>query len=117
MDEIQKAKEVFLKDVDQETLLDNQKLITEWEKEYLESEAFSEWKGHDITQKVLTQLKESYKDTSMLLATNEALTDDQRSKLFARKDAIEFLLSIMDKDAEGAMKSILSEVRTALNVT
>jgi len=117
MKELEKVKEVFLNVEDPETVEDNRKLIAEWEQGILENQAYASWQDHDITRRVSAQTRQTYIDAAIQLANNRSLTSDQREKLWARQDAMLFILSLTEKDAKGELEQISAEIRRALNAT
>lgn len=49
MSELDKVKDIFLSDVDEETLVENQRKIQEWESELRKNNAYMAWREHGIT--------------------------------------------------------------------
>ena len=117
MKDLDKLKQIFLTEVDEETLLENQELIRAWEKDLIESESFASWQDHDITLNIARQVKVSYVDISLMLARNRDLTERQRYELWGKQDACLFILSLIEKDAKGKIQSIQNEIKKALNAT
>lgn len=117
MNELEQVREIWLTDVDEETRLDNEKKIAEWDAGLRENEAIANWREHDITQQVARQAKETYKELSMQLGINRALTDEQRRTLWGRQDACLFILSLTEIDAQGALERIHAEIKQALHAT
>lgn len=116
MKELDQLKEIFLSDVDDETLTENEEKIREWENALIQNEAFLGWREHDVTREIVSQAKTSYKNHAMQLATNRGLSEAQRQSLFAKQDACLFLLSLTEIDAQGAIAQIHREIRAALAV-
>lgn len=56
--DLEKVREIFLSEVDEETRADKETKIEEWERDLRESEAMAEWREHDITKKIAAQAKE-----------------------------------------------------------
>lgn len=117
MNDLEKIREIFLTEVDEETRLDNEQKIIEWETGLRENEAIANWREHDVTQSIIAKARESYKDAAILLALDRRLSNEVREKLWAKQDAYLFLLSLMDTDAQGELQRIHTEIRQALNVT
>lgn len=117
MNEIDKLKEIFLTEVDEETQKENLAQIQEWETALIEHEAYLDWQEHDITKAITAQARSTYRDAAVVLAQNRQLTDAERAALWAKQDAALWLLSITDKDAKGAIAQIKREIHTALNAT
>lgn len=118
--ELEDVKKIFLDDneVDEETRAANLQKITEWESTIVANENYAGWQDHDISKEISKQAKEAYKDFSMQLANNRNLTQAQRDALFAKQDAIKWLLSIIDKgDPKEVIQQTLKEIRSALSST
>lgn len=114
MKELDEVRKIFLTEVDEETRLDNEQKIIEWETGLRENEAMADWRDHDITKKIAQQAKQTYKELSMQLATNRNLTDEQRRSFWGRQDACLFILSLIEVDAKGAIERIHNEIKTAI---
>ena len=117
MKDLDKVRELFLTEVDDETRLDNEQKILEWETALQTNEAIAEWREHDITKMLIARARESYKDVALMLAVDRRLSTETREKLWAKQDAYLFLLSLMDIDAQAELQRIHSEIRQALNAT
>lgn len=113
---LDKLKDIFLKGVDEEDYEENLDLLNQWEQDLRESESFEEWQKDDITQMIVDQAIRSYKEQGMELMTNRKLTDEQRKSLFARQDAVNWLLSLVYKDVKSKMRSINNEIEKTLKV-
>lgn len=113
--DLQKLKEIFLaSDVDDEDRDDNLKKITEWENSIRESEDFLSWQSSDITRKLAEQAKNTFKDNAMSLATNRTMTEEERKSVFAKQDAMLWILSMIEKDVKGTLSQVQGEIRRAL---
>jgi hypothetical protein len=112
--DIEKLKEIFLTDVDEETKADNLAQIQEWERALVEAEDYEGWREHDVTRRVAAEAKKAYIDLSMELATRRDLTEQQRMSLYARQDAMRWLLSHTEKDGAATIKAIQADIRRAL---
>lgn len=117
MKELEKLKDIFLNVEDPETVEDNRKLIAEWEQGILENQAYASWQDHDISKRVSKQARQTYIDAALQLSQNRSLTTSEREKLWARQDAMLFLLSLFEKDAKGELDQIKMEIKRALNTT
>lgn len=117
MQELQRAKEIFLTDVDEETRIENEHKIVEWERDLQRNQAYARWKDHDITRDLNKMAREAYKQHGLALANNRSLTEEQRKTLWAKQDACLFILSLTDQNAQSAVDSILREIKHALNAT
>lgn len=115
--DLEKLKEIFLSgDIDSEDYEDNLKLISSWELDLRANEEFAGWQTSDITKSIITQAKESYKNNAVLLMTNRELTEKARESIWAKQDAMIFLLSLVEKDTKSAIGQIHREIRQALKV-
>lgn len=117
MQELEKAREVFLSDVDQEEYVHNQQVLNEWEQGVRKNQAYLKWVVHPTTQELNKMVKEAYKDFAMALAERRDLTDEQRMSLWAKQDACMFILSLTNRDAKSELDGVLREIRQALAVT
>jgi len=117
MSELDKVKDIFLSDVDEETLVENQRKIQEWESELRKNNAYMAWREHGITGELNKMVRGAYRDHAMQLATNRNLTEQQRETLWAKQDACLFILSLTDKDAKTSLDSVLREIKHAVNAT
>jgi hypothetical protein len=117
MKELEQAKKIFLTDVDDETLAENQEQIRAWESSLQQNKAYERWKAHDLTVELNKRVKTSYRDFAMVLATNRSLTEEQRTSIYAKQDACLFILGLTDQDAENAIASVLREIRQTINAT
>lgn len=117
MQELEKAREIFLRDVDQEEYAHNQQVLNEWEQNLRKNQAYLKWVSHPTTQELNTMVKEAYKNFAMALAERRDLTNEQRASLWAKQDACLFILSLTNKDAKSELESVLREIRQHLAVT
>jgi hypothetical protein len=116
MKELDKVREIFLSEVDEETRLDNEQKIAEWETGLRENEAIADWREHDITKQIARQAKDSYKELSLQLALNRSLSPEQRHSMWGRQDACLFILSMTEVDARGRLEQIQKEIKQAIAV-
>lgn len=114
-DDLDKIRQIFLTEVDEETRLDNEKKIDEWERDLRENEAIAQWRDHDITKQLSTKAGATYKDLCMQLATNRTLTEEQQHTLWGRQDACLFILSLTEIDAKGRIEQINKEIKAAIS--
>jgi len=114
MKDLDRVKELFLTDVDEETRKENEEKIIEWERGIRVSESFKEWQETDVTRQIVSKVKETYRDLSMALIHNRTLTDAERASIHARQDACLFILSLADVDADGQIRSIQAQITKAL---
>lgn len=117
MRELERVREIFLTEVDEETRNDNLEKIKEWEDGLMHAEAFASWQDQDITKELLKEAKETYRDIGIILANNRELTEKERYSFWGRQDACLFLLSLMAKDAKGTLEQIQKEIKIAFNAT
>lgn len=115
--DLEKVRQIFLSEVDDETRADNEQKIIEWETDLRENEAIAQWRDHDITKQLAMKAKDAYKDISMQLATNRSLTEEQRFTFWGRQDACLFILSLTEIDAKGRIEQIQKEIKRSLSVT
>jgi hypothetical protein len=115
MDEIQKVREIFLTDLDEETRADNEAKIREWEEQIIRNQAYLDWREHDITTEINKMVRQAYKEHAMALASNRTLTEEERKALWAKQDACLFILSLTDQNAKSALESVLREIRQVLS--
>jgi hypothetical protein len=117
MSELDTVKEIFLSDVDEETLSDNLQKINEWESQLRKNNAYIAWREHGITEELNKMIKSAYKEHALQLATNRSLSEEQRMRLWAKQDACLFILELTNKDAKSELNSVLREIRHAINAT
>lgn len=115
--DLEKAREIFLTDVDEEDRAENIERLSSWEQSLAVNGALLKWQQQDITQQILQEVRKSYQDASMQLALSRGLTEAQRNKLYATQDACLFMLNVMDKDAKSAIDQIRKEIRYAVRAT
>lgn len=114
--DLEKVREIFLTEVDEETLRQNKEDIDAWNQALVENRAYLEWQNADITRSISFQAQESYKDASMSLALKRDLTETQRNKLYAVQDACTFILSLTDKNAKESLGQLSKQIKQALRV-
>ncbi len=112
--DLEKARAIFLTDVDEETREDNAKRLFEWEQSIAQNSAYLKWQQQDITQNVLQEVKNAYQDASVQLALTRDLTEAQRNKLYATQDACLFMINLMAKDAKSTLEQVQKEIRYAV---
>ena len=117
MDELNKAKEIFLEDVDDETREENLEKIREWEQSLIESEAYQSWIEHPITQDILKRAREQYSQTVMVLGTRKDLPEKDKLAFWGIQEAALWLMGLGSQDAKGEIERVHSEIRQALEVT
>lgn len=115
MSDLDKLKEIFLTDVDEETKAENLEQIRQWEQTLIRSEAFKSWQEHDVTRQIAGKAKETYKDAVLSLGRDRWLKDTQRAELFAKQDAALWILSLTEQDIKVTIEQVQKEIRTALN--
>jgi hypothetical protein len=117
MQELEKAREVFLRDVDEETYAENKQMLTDWEQNLRRNQTYEKWRSHPTTEELNKMVREAYRDFSLVLAERRNLTDEQRYSLWAKQDACLFILGLTSRDAKSEIESILLDIRKALTVT
>jgi len=117
-DPLEKVRAIFLSpDIDEETRLDNEAKLLEWQKGLQRHGAYQAWRESDITVEITNTAKKLYKDASIALAFNRNLDDKARYALWAQQDAAKLILALTNEDARGALEAIHREIETALNAT
>lgn len=115
--DLEKLREIYLADdVDSEDYKDNLDKITEWETILRQSENFINWQKNDTTKEIIAKAKESYKQNAMKLGTDRELSEIKRNYLWAKQDAILWLISLMDGDYESTVKQINNEIKQVLRI-
>lgn len=117
MDSLEEVKRIFLTDVDEETLIENQERIIAWEKGLIESEEYISWQEHPVTQKILKEATKTYIDSVITLGKNRNLTPEVAERLRGAQDASGWLIELMAKDKKSELSRINDEIRTAINAT
>lgn len=117
MIELEKLKDIFLNDEDPETVEENRKLIAEWEQGLIKNRARAEWQDHDITRELSKQARKTYIDIAIALSQNRKLSPFEREAMYAKQDAMAFILYLTEKDAKGEISQIEGEIKRALNST
>lgn len=114
--DLEKLKKIFLSsDIDEEDYQSNLETIQSWERSIRENEDFASWQESDITRSVLKQIKDSYKDIFMRLGNGKNLDDQQRIELFAKKEALMFLIDLISKDTKKELEGIHNDIKRSLN--
>lgn len=117
MNDLDKLREIFLSgNLDDEDYQDNVRKITEWETGLRSSEDFLSWQLSDVTKSIVIQAKQSYRDNAARLMTDRTLSEQERMSIWAKQDAIVYLMSLVDKDARGDLEFIQRAIKTALTV-
>lgn len=117
MSELEKLREFFLSGVDEEEREANAAEIAKWEQGLIENEGMASWQEHDITKAIMKRAKEAYREHSFQLAFDRRMSQEYRNTLYARQDAILWLLALAEKDAKAEIDRIHAEIKTALNAT
>ncbi len=118
MDELEQLKKIYLSaDIDSEDYEENLGLISEWERDITENENLKSWQEHDVTKKILEQAEESYVELSTQLAVNRTLTDEMRQSIWAKQDAMLWIIRLGAGDAKAALQSIKKKIKVAINAT
>jgi hypothetical protein len=114
MSDIDLLRARFLTDVDEETKAENLEQIREWERGLRENLAYQQWRDHDITRQVTAEARKTHTELALLLATKRDLTPEERQSVYARQDAMRWLMSLTEKDGAAAAKAIEADIRRAL---
>ena len=113
--DLEKLKTIFLSDeVDAEDYQDNLDKINEWEQSLVSNENIKGWQDHDITREIVQRAKESHATLSLLLATDRKLTDTERASIYARQDAMVWMISIASESPEQVIAGIQDDIKKAL---
>lgn len=115
--DLDQVRKIFLDEVDEDVRADNEEKIKEWEQGLIHNEALLSWKEHDLTKAIAHKAKDTFKELGLLLASNRALTDEQRRSLWGKQDAMQWFLSLTEQDPKGEIERIETEIKTALNAT
>lgn len=114
-DELEKLRKIYLApDLDEDERADNEKTLREWSKALRENKALATWQAHDVTRRIIKQTRQAYKDLAVQLATNRKLTQDERAAIWAKQDAMTWLLSILDTNAAESLAELEKEVKQAV---
>lgn len=115
-DELEKLRKIYLADtLDEDERAENEQTLREWSKALRENKALATWQTHDVTRRITKQTKQAYKDMAVQLATNRNLTQDERTSIWAKQDAMQWLLSILDTNAAESLAVLESEVKQAVS--
>jgi len=116
MNDLDKLREIYLTDVDEETRQENLEQIRSWEEQLQKSEAFQSWKEHPVTAQITQQAHKTYVSLAVQLATDRSLPDLIRTSIYARQDAMLWLISLVEEDHEAIIASINADIKRALEV-
>jgi hypothetical protein len=117
MKEIDRAKEIFLTDVEPETYAENLATIQEWERTLIKNQAYLGWREHQTTHELNKMVKAAMIDHAVQLGTNRNLSDEERNVLWAKQDACLFILNLTDQNPRTAIDSVMRDIRRAINAT
>lgn len=114
MTDLEKLKEIYLDPtLSKEEIEDNARYIDKWEKVLIESKGFSSWLKDPITTDIFNNARTSYIELSRLLIEKRDLTERERLSIYARQDAMLWILSLKG-GAEQTITSIDKEIKIAL---
>ena len=105
-EKLQKIKEYCLNDVDSETYEENRQEILELEKSLNDAEMYKSWQEHEITKRIKAFAKKEYVETCKLIALDRKLTGEQISSLWARQDAMMWILELGSNDTDSEVRDI-----------
>lgn len=115
MNELNDLKKIFLDEtLDTETYQDNLKTISEWENTLMQSEMFLSWQEHDATKEIVRKAREVKQSNARRLSTDRTLTQEQRSSLFAKQDALDWILTIATGDTKEKILQTHNLIKKAL---
>lgn len=86
--------------------IDARQQISKWEEDYAILKAQADWISHPTTVKLLEIASEQIKNISVILHTNEKLSDLERANLFAQKKAHLVYVAILSEKPEEQLKTI-----------
>jgi hypothetical protein len=109
------ARKIFLTGVDEETLRENEAEIQSWEQDIRANEAFAEWQKQDISKSIAERAKETYVECAITLATNRELKEPDRWNLYAKQDAVLYIITLIASDAKEVIASIEMEIKNKLS--
>ena len=116
MEDIEKLKQIFLADdIDEEDKEDNLLNIQSWESEIIKNKNILGWQEHDITKKIIDKAKENYTDLSLKLIKDRKLTEAQRLSIYAKQDAMLWLISLSGDNPKSAIEQINNNIKVALS--
>lgn len=114
MTDLEKLKEIYLDPtLSEEEREDNAVYILKWEKALIESKNFDSWAKDPITSDIFSRARTSYVEFSRLLIENRELTEKERMSIYARQDAMLWILSLKG-GFEQTLNSINKEIQIAL---
>ena len=117
MKELEKLKEIYLaNDVDDEDYQDNLDKITEWEKELFENENLISWQEHEVSKEILKKAKETYVEIAIRLANDRKIEEKERMSLWAKQDAMLWILQFSSDEPKNIIKQIQSDIKKALDI-
>jgi hypothetical protein len=114
MDDLNKVRDIFLSDVDDETRVENEQKINDWERSIVENTAYAQWVESDVTQRIFKKARESYIEIAMQLATNRHMSEENRMSLYARQDGLMFFIELASKDAKRELAQIQKDIQFVL---
>ena len=115
MNNIEKVKEIFLSnDIDDEEYDDNLDKIKEWEGEIIKNENLLSWQEHDITKDIMSKAREEYIEISLKLARDRKTKEAGRMSLWAKQDAMIWILSLSTNEPKMILEQINSDIKKAL---
>lgn len=114
--DLQKLKAFLLdENLDEDDYKDNLDYLNNLESQVRENEDFSSWQDSDITKMTLKIVRDAYKDICITLYSKEDMTDSERMKLFAKKNACIWMASLLSRDIDTEIKSIHGTIKAMLN--
>jgi len=116
MQDIEKLKQIFLADdIDDEDREDNLLNIQSWESEIIKNKNILGWQEHDITKGIINKARETYIDLSLKLIRDRELTEAQRLSIYAKQDAMLWLISLAGDNPKSAIEQINNNIKVALS--
>lgn len=93
---------------------DAREQIKSWREQTAELSAMIAYRDLDMTKVIVKRMRGVITSINSRLTRERDITERERDRLFMMKDAIAYFLSIVDKDFEAQIKSILQQVNENL---
>lgn len=118
MDKLQKLKEVFIDPtLPEEEQQDNLDFIKKLEDSIIQNKQIDTWLKDPITVDIMATARESYIELSLSLINKRDITEKERLSIYARQDAMLWILSLLPKDTQETLNSIDARIEQILNET
>lgn len=118
MSDLDKLREIYLADdVEDDIRKENFEEILNFEKQLREIDDFARWSEHPVTKMIVAQAKKTYIDHSLLLARSRELTESARLSLWAKQDAMLWLISLTTKNLDNEKRGIEMQIKRVLELS